>query len=139
MNLGRASTSCQRVSQRRSESRKKGQPMSALKQATPDHPIHEFLVNRWSPYAFSDRSVAVDDLRSLFEAARWAPSSSNEQPWRYIVATKENPAEFARLLSCLVDGNQPWAKRAPVLALGCSALNFAKNNQPNRAALHDLG
>jgi nitroreductase len=113
--------------------------MSALKQANPDHPIHEFLVKRWSPYAFSDRSVAVDDLRSLFEAARWAPSSSNEQPWRYIVATKENPAEFERLLSCLVDGNQPWAKRAPVLALGCAALNFAKNNQPNRAALHDLG
>jgi nitroreductase len=113
--------------------------MSDLKQANPDHPIHELLVKRWSPYAFADRSVAVDDLRSLFEAARWAASSYNEQPWRYIVATRESPAEFERLLSCLVEGNQPWAKRVPVLALGCAALNFAQNNQPNRVALHDLG
>jgi nitroreductase len=113
--------------------------MSGLKQANPDHPIHELLVKRWSPYAFADRSVAVDDLRSLFEAARWAASSYNEQPWRYIVATRESPAELERLLSCLVEGNQPWAKRVPVLALGCAALNFAQNNQPNRVALHDLG
>jgi nitroreductase len=113
--------------------------MSGLKQANPDHPIHELLVKRWSPYAFADRSVAVDDLRSLFEAARWAASSYNEQPWRYIVATRESPAEFERLLSCLVEGNQPWANRVPVLALGCAALNFAQNNQPNRVALHDLG
>jgi nitroreductase len=113
--------------------------MSGVKQATPDHPIHELIARRWSPYAFADRSVSVDDLRSLFEAARWAPSSSNEQPWRYIVATQENPAEFERLLSCLVEGNQPWAKAAPVLALGCAALNFAGNKQPNAVALHDLG
>ena len=77
--------------------------------------------------------------RSLFEAARWAASSYNEQPWRYIVATKENPGEFERLLSCLVEGNQPWAKEAPVLALGCAALKFAANDKPNAVALHDLG
>src|ERR687888_1294011 len=98
--------------------RKRGnQAMSAPKQATADHPIQELIARRWSPYAFSDRPVSDDDLRSLFEAARWAPSSYNEQPWRYIVATKANPAEFERLLSCLVDPNQVWAKAAPVLAL----------------------
>jgi nitroreductase len=75
----------------------------------------------------------------LFEAARWAASSYNEQPWRYIVATRANPVEFERLLSCLVEGNQPWAKSAPVLALGCTSLNFAYNGKPNAAALHDLG
>src|SRR6185295_16246124 len=99
--------------------------MSPSKDATPDHPIHELLVKRWSPYAFADKPVAEDDLRALFEAARWTASSYNEQPWRYIVATRKDPAEFERLLSCLVEGNQPWAKLAPVLALGCVALKFA--------------
>jgi nitroreductase len=113
--------------------------MSDVKQAALDHPIHELIARRWSPYAFADRPVPVEDLRSLFEAARWAASSYNEQPWRYIVATKENPAEFERLLSCLVEGNQPWAKGAPVLALGCAVLKFAATNQPNAVALHDLG
>jgi nitroreductase len=113
--------------------------MSTTKQATPDYSIHELLARRWSPYAFADRAVAEDDLRSLFEAARWAPSSYNEQPWSYIVATKANPAEFGRLLSCLVEGNQAWAQAAPVLALGCTSLRFSLNNQPNAAAVHDLG
>src|SRR4051812_18594951 len=71
-------------------------PMSTSKQATPDHPIHELLPRRWSPYAFADRPVSEDDLRSLFEAARWAASSYNEQPWSYLVATKSGPEEFER-------------------------------------------
>lgn len=104
-----------------------------------DHPVHELITKRWSPYSFDSRSVTDEDLRSLFEAARWAPSSYNEQPWNYIVAKKENPEEFQRLLSCLVDGNQVWAKAAPVLALGITKLRFARNDQPNRAAIHDLG
>ncbi|MFN8542870.1 MAG: nitroreductase family protein [Candidatus Binatia bacterium] len=113
--------------------------MHAQKQARPDHPIHALLAQRWSPYAFSDRPVSDDDLRSLFEAARWAASSYNEQPWRYILATKATPAEFARLLSCLVEANQAWAGAAPVLALGCTRLTFARNGKPNTTALHDLG
>ena len=113
--------------------------MTAHKQATPGHPIHELLAKRWSPYAFSDRAVSDTDLRSLFEAARWAASSYNEQPWRYVVATKADRAEFDRLLSCLVEGNQVWAKAAPVLALGCTSLNFERNGKPNAAAIHDLG
>src|SRR4051812_42518688 len=113
--------------------------MSTPKQATPDHPIHELLARRWSPYAFADRPVSREDLCSLFEAARWAASSYNEQPWSYIVATKASPEDFERLLSCLVEGNQVWARAAPVLALGCTSLNFVRNGQPNAAAVHDLG
>jgi len=111
----------------------------ADKKASTDYPIHELLAERWSPYAFAERTVAPDDLRSLFEAARWAASSYNEQPWSYLVATKEDPDEFARLLSCLVEGNQVWAKAAPVLALGVVSLRFSLNNKENRAAVHDLG
>jgi nitroreductase len=113
--------------------------MNPQKHAAPDHPIHELLVQRWSPYAYADRPVADEDLRALFEAARWAASSYNEQPWRYIVATKASPEDYERLLSCLVEANQAWAKAAPVLALGCTSLHFSLNNKPNAAAIHDLG
>ena len=109
------------------------------KTVSTDHPVHELIASRWSPYAFDEKPVKKDDRLSLFEAARWAPSSYNEQPWYYIIATKDNPEEFERMLSCLVEGNQTWAKSAPVLALGIARLNFAYNNKPNRAAIHDLG
>lgn len=109
------------------------------KEASPNHPIHELLAERWSPYAFADRSVDEADLRSLFEAARWAASSYNEQPWSYIVATKANPKQFQQLLSCLVEGNQVWAQLAPVLVLGITSLKFSRNGKDNKAAIHDLG
>lgn len=104
-----------------------------------DFPVHDLIASRWSPYSFANRSVSNEDLRSLFEAARWAPSSFNEQPWNFIVAKKEETDEFERLLSCLVEVNQAWAKAASALALGVSRLNFARNNKPNRVAIHDLG
>jgi nitroreductase len=109
------------------------------KHADPDHPVHELVRRRWSPYAFADRAVDPDDLRSIFEAARWAASSYNEQPWRYIVATRDDEAAFEKLLSCLVDANQTWARHAPVLALGVTVTRFARNDKENRAARHDLG
>ena len=109
------------------------------KKASIDYMIHELLAERWRPYGFEDRPVAQADLRSLFEAARWAASSYNEQPLNFFVATKENPEEFARLLSCLVEANQEWAKAAPVLVLGVVSLKFSRNNKDNRAAVHDLG
>ena len=109
------------------------------KKASTDYPINELLTERWSPYGFEERPVALADLRSLFEAARWAPSSYNEQPWSFFVATKDDPEEFKRLLSCLVEANQAWAKAAPVLALGVVSLRFSRNNKENRAAVHDLG
>ncbi|HKE00368.1 MAG TPA: nitroreductase family protein [Planctomycetota bacterium] len=109
------------------------------KTANPDHPIHELLAARFSPYAFDARPVAEDDLRSLLEAARWAPSSFNEQPWRFVVATRDDVAQHARVLACLVDGNQAWAKEAPVLALGVVHLKLTRDGRDNRAAVHDLG
>ena len=110
-----------------------------LKAAPADYPIHELLRNRWSPRAFSDKPVPPDILRSLFEAARWAPSSSNEQPWAFLVATKDDPEAHARLLNVLVETNQFWAKYAPVLAVAISELEFARTGQPNRNALYDTG
>jgi len=104
-----------------------------------DYPIQPALTDRWSPYGFEERPVAETDLCSLFEAARWAASSYNEQPWNYIVAAKENSNEFNQLLSCLVAANQAWSKAAPVLVLGVVSLRFAKNHKDNRAAVHDLG
>lgn len=111
----------------------------SLKNPTLDYPIHPLLAMRWSPYAFDERMVPEAELRSLFEAARWAPSSYNEQPWRYIVAVKDDPEAFQTLLSCLVEVNQVWAKAAPVLALGVVSLKLARSGRDNRAAVHDLG
>jgi nitroreductase len=109
------------------------------KLAPADYPIEELLKRRWSPRAFSDRLVEPEKLRSLFEAARWAPSSFNEQPWCYLVATKENPEQYGELLSCLMEGNQQWARLAPVLMTSLAKLNFEKNGKPNRHAFHDVG
>jgi nitroreductase len=109
------------------------------KRAQADHAINDLLAERWSPYAFADREVSDEDLFSLFEAVRWAASSYNEQPWSYIVAPRADAIEFERVLSCLVEGNQLWARAASVLALGVATLNFKRNGKPNKAALHDLG
>jgi nitroreductase len=108
------------------------------KPAESSAPLHELIRERWSPRAFADRGIEPQKVRSLLEAARWAPSSFNGQPWSYIVATKDEPEEFARLASCLVDGNS-WAKRAPLLLLAVAKTNFAHNGQPNRHAFHDVG
>ena len=109
------------------------------KPASTDIPIHDLLRNRRSPRAFADKSVPPHVLRSLFEAARWAPSSNNEQPWAYLVATKDDPENFAKMLGTLVEFNQNWAKHAPVLALSVAHLNHARDGKPNRVALHDVG
>jgi nitroreductase len=95
--------------------------------------------DRWSPRAFLDRPVPVETLRTLLEAARWASSCFNEQPWRYIVARREETEEFARLLSVLMEKNQAWAKFAPVLLLSVGKKTFAHNGKPNRHHLHDTG
>lgn len=107
--------------------------------AQPDNPIHELLSNRWSPRAFTDQPVSDDDLRAILEGARWAASSFNEQPWRYIVATRDDPGLFERVLKCLMPMNQTWASKAPVLMLGITKSNFTMNDSPNRVAQHDLG
>jgi nitroreductase len=109
--------------------------------ASTDIPILELLKKRWSPYALDPkRMVSSQDLVALFEAARWMMSSYNAQPWRYIVGTRDrSPEVWNKIYDVLVEGNQPWAKNAPVLALGLVQHNFEHNGQPNKAAIHDLG
>jgi nitroreductase len=102
-------------------------------------PIQPELEKRWSPYEYSDRPVSDEDLHAILEAARWAPSSYNEQPWRYILATKKDPEAFAKALSCLLDANQVWARQAHVLMLAVTVTTFTRNGKPNPAAQHDLG
>lgn len=109
------------------------------KPAGAQYPIHDLLRTRWSPRVFSEQAVEAETLRSLWEAARWSPSSANEQPWRFIVATKDNPAEYGRLFGCLLEGNQRWVFRAPVLLLSVASLRFEDEGTPNRHALHDVG
>ena len=109
------------------------------KPAPSEFSIHELIRNRWSPRAFADKPISEDVLRSLFEAARWAPSSSNEQPWAYIVATKEDKVNFDKALGTLVEFNQGWAKNASALAIAVAELAFAKNHAPNRNAHYDTG
>ena len=109
------------------------------KPAPAGHPIQELIRERWSPRAFLAKPVEVGKLLSVLEAARWAPSSSNEQPWFFLVARAEEPEEFAKMLGCLVPGNQGWAKAAPVLMISVVKKTFDHNGKPNRSALHDVG
>ena len=109
------------------------------KLADTTYPIEPLLERRWSPRAFADRPVEPEKLLRLLEAARWAASCSNQQPWSFIVATKEDAAEYARLLSCLRENNQQWASHAPVLMVSVAQLAFDMNGQPNRYAFHDVG
>ena len=109
------------------------------KLADTTYPIEPLLTRRWSPRAFADRPVEPEKLLRLWEAARWAASCSNQQPWYFIVATREDAAEYARLLSCLRENNQQWASHAPVLMVSVAKLAFDMNSQPNRYAFHDVG
>jgi nitroreductase len=108
------------------------------KPAPSDFPVHQLIRDRWSPRAFADKAIPQDVLRSLFEAARWAPSSNNEQPWAYLVATKEDKENFDKMLGVLVEFNAGWAKNAAALAVAVAKLAFP-NNTPNRNAQYDTG
>jgi nitroreductase len=112
-----------------------------LTKETPnDHPIHDLIKNRWSPTAFSSKRVEGEKLLSLFEAARWAPSAFNAQPWYFIVATQQDGALFEKILDCLKEGNQAWARNAPVLMLSLMK-NYLREDleKPNQTAQHDVG
>lgn len=104
-----------------------------------EHPVLDAIRQRWSPAIYSPESVEPKKLLSVLEAARWAPSSMNEQPWSFLVARKEEPEEFARMLDCLVPGNVAWAQHVPVLILSVVKLQFDRNGKPNRYAWHDTG
>ncbi len=97
------------------------------------------IEKRWSPRAFADTPVSGDDLRQILDAARWAMSSYNEQPWRYVVATKDDPEGYDRVLACLNEFNREWAQTAPVLMLAFAQNTFSANGNENRHARHDVG
>lgn len=113
--------------------------MTLKKPADANHPIHDLIRERWSPRAFANKPVAKETLLSVLEAARWAASSNNAQPWAFIVATKEDAAEHQRLVDCLMPGNQGWAINAPVLMLSFARKNWEGEDRANRTAQHDLG
>ncbi len=116
------------------------QPVEELQAEVETQPaIHDLLRRRWSPRAFSARPVEPEKLRSLLEAARWAPSSYNEQPWNFLVVRRDNPQEFERMVSVLADSNALWASQAPVLVLSVAKTYFERNREPNRHAFHDVG
>ncbi|MFD1817737.1 Nitroreductase [Pseudarcicella hirudinis] len=101
--------------------------------------LNEQIRKRWSPRAFSPASILPEDLHTIFEAASWAPSAMNEQPWEYIYALKENEEGFGKLLSCLVPANAVWAKHAAALVLTIAKHTYAHNGKENPTAFHDLG
>jgi nitroreductase len=108
------------------------------KPASNDHPIHDLLKKRWSPRAFDPRPIPPEHIRSILEAARWAASSYNQQPWHFLVATNDDADAFATMVDCLVPGNQSWAKNAPLLILTVAKADF-DNGKPNHHAAHDVG
>ena len=110
---------------------------TAIKPADAEHPIHELIRERWSPRAFADRLVDRATLDSIFEAARWAPSANNRQPWHFIVATAEQRADHARLAATLSERNYRWARHAPVLILVVAQLYPQPGKE--QASLYDVG
>jgi len=100
------------------------------KPAETQYPIHELLQRRWSPRAFSDQSVSQEHPCILLEAARWVPSSNNEQPWHFLVATKQDQAGYDRLLSCLRTTAQLWARLALFSCLSVAKLVFTDSGEP---------
>jgi nitroreductase len=113
--------------------------MAMEKIAETQVPIHELIRRRWSPRAFSELPVEPDKLLILFEAARWAASSSNEQPWAFLVATRADTKNYEDMLGVLVEFNRGWANKAPVLILTLAHTQFEKDGRPNRHAFYDLG
>lgn len=97
------------------------------------------IKKRWSPRVFTDQPVSKEMLRAVFEAARWAPSAFNEQPWRFIIGTKEDPAQYEKVLGSLNEANRSWAKTAPVIILTFAKTTFDLDGRQNSFALHDLG
>jgi nitroreductase len=109
-----------------------------LKHAPDVAGVEDLIRRRWSPRAYADKDVPAAELKRLFEAARWAASSSNEQPWRFLVGRRGDPT-YKKIFSALVEFNQGWAKSAPVLVLSVAKKTFTGKDQPNAYGLHDTG
>ncbi len=116
--------------------------MSALPKVedhrSPDHPIEPLIWQRWSPRAMSGEPVAEADLLACFEAARWAPSTYNEQEWRFLFA-RRGEDQWPHFFDLLAGANQAWAKNAGVLVVVLAAKTFARNGKPNPVHLYDVG
>lgn len=104
-----------------------------------DHPIHPLLKQRWSPRAFSDKQLTQHDVNTLLEAARWAASCMNEQPWRFVWSFNNGSDLYQKLFDSLMTGNQEWVINAPMLMLSLVDKHFAADGKPNPWAKHDLG
>lgn len=102
-------------------------------------PLNELLSRRWSPRAFSEREIEPSKILTLFEAARWSPSSANEQPWRFVAATKEDSRVYNALCESLMEGNRRWVQRAPLLVLGVAQSSYLRSGKAYRHAWYDLG
>jgi nitroreductase len=109
-----------------------------LKKAPAVDGVLPAILHRWSPRAFSDKDVSAKDLRTIFEAVRWAASSFNEQPWRFLVG-RRGTETYKKILESLMPFNQMWAGKAPVLILGVARTKFSHDESANRVALFDLG
>ncbi len=109
-----------------------------IKKTKNNSPINKLAEIRWSNRAFSPKEVESDKLNSILEAARWAPSAFNEQPWRFIVGKKGDDT-YDKILSTLVHWNQQWAGNAGVLILNITKNKFTHNNKPNATCEYDLG
>jgi nitroreductase len=108
------------------------------KLAPADYPIKEEIKRRWSPRAFQDKRVEKEKIQKVFEAGRWAASSYNDQPWRFIIAQKGDP-HYEKLFSCLLDWNQGWAKTAPLVGVSIAVKHSDKTGKINPYARHDVG
>jgi nitroreductase len=112
--------------------------VNQLKHAPAVEGVLPVIHQRWSPRSFAEREVSAADLAKVFEAARWAPSSNNEQPWRYLVGVR-NSDTHSKIAATLAGFNKVWAPNAPVLILGTASSRFSRNGRPNGYALYDLG
>ncbi|MBX9853807.1 MAG: nitroreductase family protein [Cytophagaceae bacterium] len=105
----------------------------------PNNKVHELIEKRWSPRAFDSREIEREKLWRIFEAARRAPSSFNEQPWRFIVGEKQKGETWNKVFSVLTESNQRWTINASVLGLIVGKSNFTKNDKPNKHKFYDPG
>jgi nitroreductase len=109
-----------------------------IKEAKTIYPVIDLIRKRWSARSFSEKQISEYDLKTLFEAASWAPSANNEQPWQYFYSSRASEG-FQKLWECLLPGNQPWTKNASVLIASVARKTNAGNQKENPCALHDVG
>ncbi|MEM7128936.1 MAG: nitroreductase family protein [Chloroflexota bacterium] len=113
--------------------------MTTAKLANTEYPVLDLIKERWSPRAFAPTLVEEEKLLSIFEAARWSPSSNNVQPWSFIMASQQDKEGFARMVDCLMEGNVPWASKAPVLILTVAQIYLPERERPHPYGWHDMG